>query len=100
MDIRDEVYIAHPLAGMASMAVKAGQMELASRLLGVVQFLHEVRGTTAWIHERERDERTEALVRAALGEDRFDQEIAVGRRLSISEAVRQALDEVQEVGPE
>jgi predicted ATPase/class 3 adenylate cyclase len=91
-----EAYVAHPLAGMASRAAAVEQIDLAARLLGTVAFLHETHGTMAQSHERKRDDRTETLARAALGEARFNQEVAVGRRLSISEAVRQALDAVWE----
>ena len=91
-----EAYVAHPLAGIASRAAAAGQIDLSARLLGTVAFLHETHGTMAQSLERKRDERTETLARAALGEARFNQEVAAGRRLSISEAMRQALDAVWE----
>jgi hypothetical protein len=100
IDNRYEAYTAHPLAGMASRAVAAEQMELAARLFGAVAFLHETHGTVVWSHERTRDERTEALARAALGEARFQQEFTAGRRLSIIEAARLALDAVREPSSE
>jgi predicted ATPase/class 3 adenylate cyclase len=89
---RFENYLAHPLAGMASRAAAAGQMALAARLLGTVAFLYETHGTAAWNHERERDHRVASLARAALGEARYAEEFAAGRRLSIAEATRQALE--------
>jgi hypothetical protein len=72
IDDRYDAYVVHPLAGMASRAVAAEQMDLAARLLGSVAFLHETLGTVIWSHERTRDERTEALARAALEEGRFN----------------------------
>ena len=96
IDNHYEAYVAHPLAGMASRAAAIGQMDLAARLLGTVALLHKTHGTIAQSHERKRDERTETLACAALGEACFNQEVAVGRRLSIDEAARQALDAVRE----
>jgi hypothetical protein len=100
IDDRYDSYVVHPLAGMASRAAAAEQMDLAARLLGSVAFLHETLGTVVWSHERTRDERSEALARAALGEERFNQEFAAGRRLSITEAARLALGAVRESSSE
>ena len=87
-----DAYFAHPLAGIASIAAIDGAMELAARLLGAVAYVHQMRGTTAFSYERARDDRTAALATAALGHERFDREFAAGRRLSMTEAVQQALD--------
>jgi predicted ATPase/class 3 adenylate cyclase len=100
IDDHYDAYVVHPLAGMASRAVAAEQMDLAARLLGSVAFLHETLGTVVWSHERTRDERSEALARAALGEARFQQEFTAGRRLSVTEAARLALDAVRELSSE
>lgn len=91
IDRGEQVYIAHPLASMASMLVAGGQAEVAARLLGAVAQAHGTNRTFAWNTERARDEQTAALARAALGEARFDVEFVAGRRLSVIEAARQAL---------
>jgi tetratricopeptide (TPR) repeat protein len=90
-DIADQFYIAHPLAGIASIASSAGQMDLAVRLLGVTADLHETRGTKAFNVKRPRDERTATRALMALGKEQYDREFAIGRRLSVSEATQQAL---------
>jgi non-specific serine/threonine protein kinase len=90
--IRDEGYVAHPLAGVASMAAAHGQMEVAARLLGAASVIHEARGSRPQRHEHERDAHTAVSAQAALGEARFQQEFARGRTLSVAEAVHQALD--------
>jgi tetratricopeptide (TPR) repeat protein len=91
LDLGEKVYIAHPLASMAHVLATAGQAEIATRLLGAVAQAHQTNRTFPWNTERGRDERTESLARAALGEARFDAEFAAGRRLSVTEAARQAL---------
>jgi predicted ATPase/DNA-binding XRE family transcriptional regulator len=91
MEADEKVYIAHPLASIASMLVAAGQSEVAARLLGAVAFVHATNRTFPWNTERARDEQTASLARTALGDMRFDDEFAAGRRLSVTEAARQAL---------
>jgi predicted ATPase len=91
IEVDERVYIAHPLASLASMFVGGGQVELASRLLGAVAVAHETNRTFPWNTERERDEKTVSLARAALGEAGFRAEFAAGRCLSVIDAARQAL---------
>lgn len=91
IDLDEQVYIAHPLASMASMLVAGGQAEVAARLLGAAARAHETNRTFPWNTERARDEQTAALARTALGEARFSVEFVAGRRLSVIEAARQAL---------
>jgi non-specific serine/threonine protein kinase len=90
--IHVEGYIAHPLAGIASLAAAHGQMELATRLLGAAAVIHEARGSHPQRHEHERDADTAVSAQAALGEERFQREFARGQSLSVSEAVHRALD--------
>jgi predicted ATPase/DNA-binding XRE family transcriptional regulator len=87
----EKVYIAHPIASMACMLFAGGHVEFAARLLGAVAMAHETNRTFPWNTERERDERTLALAREALGDARFRDEFAAGRRLSLTDAARQAL---------
>jgi predicted ATPase/DNA-binding XRE family transcriptional regulator len=90
----EKVYIAHPLASMASMLLTEGQVEVTTRLLGTVAFTHETNRTFPWNTERERDKRIASLARAALGEVRFGAEFAAGRQVSVTEAARLALNAV------
>jgi tetratricopeptide (TPR) repeat protein len=91
LEAEEKVYIAHPVASMASMLVAGGHAGAATRLLGAVAMGHETNRTFSWNTERERDERTLALARSTLGEARFNAEFAAGRRLSLTDAARQAL---------
>jgi predicted ATPase/transcriptional regulator with XRE-family HTH domain len=91
LELDERVYIAHPLASMASVLASVGQVEVATRLLGAVAFMHETNRTFPWNTERTRDEQTASLARAALGEARFSAEFAAGRRWSVTEAARHAL---------
>ena len=92
ISIDDEAYVAHPTVGIASMAAAHGQMECAARLLGAASSIHETRGSHAQRHEHERDFQAAFSAQATLGEERFQQEFARGRTLSVSEAVQHALD--------
>jgi predicted ATPase/DNA-binding XRE family transcriptional regulator len=91
MELGERVYIAHPLASMASLLVVGGQHEVAARLLGAVAFMHETNRTFPWNTERARDEQTASQARAALGEAQFTIEFNAGRRWSVIEAARSAL---------
>jgi hypothetical protein len=73
------------------MLVAEGLANLATRLLGAVAIAHETNRTFPWNTERERDECTATLARAALGDARFGDEFAAGRRLSVIDAARLAL---------
>jgi predicted ATPase/transcriptional regulator with XRE-family HTH domain len=92
LEIEETVYVAHPLAGIASILCFAGQPDLAARLLGVVARIHETHRTFAWIMEQERDERAVAMTRSAIAEERYAKEFAAGRALAVTAAARQAFD--------
>jgi predicted ATPase/DNA-binding CsgD family transcriptional regulator len=91
LTINEHVYIAHPLAGIASILSVTDQGELAARLLGVAAQIHETHGTFAWIAERERDRRTAPRLRELLGEAQYATAFAAGRNLPIATAARLAL---------
>jgi predicted ATPase/DNA-binding CsgD family transcriptional regulator len=84
----DTVYVAHPLASIASILGAAGQCEFAAQLLGVVARIHETHRTFPWIMEQERDVRTAALARATLGEERYVKAFEAGGKVPIGEAVQ------------
>lgn len=91
LTIDETVYVAHPLAGLASIACATGEVELAARLLGVVAQIHETHHTVAWLLEQERDRQTAATVREALGDERLGKALASGRKMAVGDAVREAL---------
>jgi predicted ATPase/transcriptional regulator with XRE-family HTH domain len=95
-EVGDTWYIASPLAGLAAIAVSQGGPETAARLLGVATALREASGSTVWTTERERDEQTVALARAALGEERYAQALEAGRALPLTLAVDEAIAKVGE----
>ena len=92
LTIDEDVYIAHPLAGVASFLSVTGQGEIAARLLGVVAHIHETQGTFAWITEQARDRTTAARLCSLLGEQGYAAAFAAGRRLAIATAAHLALD--------
>jgi predicted ATPase/DNA-binding XRE family transcriptional regulator len=92
LEIDERVYIAHPVASMASMLVSAGQADVAARLLGAATRAHETNRTFPWNTERVRDERATSFARDALGEARFSTAFAAGRRMPITEAAELALE--------
>jgi hypothetical protein len=97
-EVGDTSYIASPLAGLAAIAVSQGDPETAARLLGVAMALREASGSTVWTTERERDEQTVALARAALGEERYAQVLEAGRALPLTQAVDEAIARASEAG--
>lgn len=99
LSIDEQVYVAHPLTGVASIMCAAGQLEFAVELLGAVSQIHETHHTFAWIMEQERDKRTVARVREGLGDARYRRALVAGRKLPIAEAIRQALSATAQAAP-
>ena len=87
----DTLYIASPLAGLAAIASATGDPEGAARLFGAAGGLRETSGFTVLPTEQERDERTAAMARAALGEERYAQALEAGRALPLTQAVDEAI---------
>jgi hypothetical protein len=94
----DAWYIASPLAGLAAIASEMGDPEVAVRLLGVAAGLRETSGFTVFATEQERDDRTAAAARIALGEERYGQVFAAGRSLPLERAVAEAVARAGEAG--
>ena len=90
-DIGAKWYFAHPIAGIAGLAMTAGQADIAARLMGAASMLHEMLGTKAFNTARESNAQTVARARSALGDEKFDREFAAGRRMHVEEVVRRAL---------
>ena len=91
MEAEDRWYIASPLSGLAAIAVSIGKPEVA-RLLGAAAGLRETSGFTILASEQERDEQTvTGGADAGLGEEAYALGIAAGRRLTIAQAVEEAV---------
>ena len=73
-----------------------GQAERAARLRGATEALHEATGrrTSAWVHQDTEVET--ALLREALGDAGFEAAWRDGRAMSLDQAVRYALEEIDE----
>jgi non-specific serine/threonine protein kinase len=99
-ELGDTWYIASPLAGLAAIAVVQGRPQTAARLLGVAMALREASGSAVWATERERDEQTVARARATLGEEDFARALEAGRKLSLTQAVDEAVSVTAAAGTE
>ncbi|MGH2614512.1 MAG: ATP-binding protein [Thermomicrobiales bacterium] len=83
----DAWYLASPIEGLAAIALDAGQVNEATRLLGAAAALREWSGGAVWTTERDRLERTIAAARASLGHEIYAEEMAVGRSMPLPEVV-------------
>jgi predicted ATPase/class 3 adenylate cyclase len=77
---------------LAELAVKAGRLEHASRLLGVGAALHDTLSIPVWPSDQTHYESVVAAARQALGEEAFVAAWDAGRRLPVEQAVSEALD--------
>lgn len=85
--------LARDLEGFAALAEAQGQMERAARLFGAAESLREAVQLPAMSNVRADDERSIAVVRAAMGEEAFAAAWHEGRTMSAEQAVRAALAE-------
>jgi non-specific serine/threonine protein kinase len=86
------MWIGEGLAGLASVIGAAGDLASAVRLLGAADRLRTESGTDARTPEqRAAGERTMAWARSALGDARVAEAWDAGRRLTVDEAVAEAL---------
>jgi hypothetical protein len=79
------LFISFPIDALAVLAVKNGYFERAARLFGTRRlrgFSHLLSPDERAAHEADR-----AKIRAALGEERFEQLLAEGHALSFSEVL-------------
>jgi DNA-binding CsgD family transcriptional regulator len=83
----DRWYLASPIAGVAALALDAGKVDEAARLLGAAEACWERGAGTLWPTERERLDRTTASARRALGEEGFREALSLGRAMPLDEAV-------------
>lgn len=89
-DTGDLAGIADALEALAGFGADDESFLEAARLLGAAEALRSTVGCVAFSSDRGARDRDEAVVRAALGEDAFDQAAAGGRSLSAHEAVAYA----------
>ena len=93
----DRRYLAEALAGIASVIVRRGQLEGATRLLAVAATLREQIGAPqGW--GQPAHERSEAAARAALPPETFATAWAAGAALPLEEAIAEALNAAGPVG--
>jgi predicted ATPase/transcriptional regulator with XRE-family HTH domain len=98
-EAEDAWYVASPLAGLAAIAAETGDPVRAARLLGAAAELRDTSGFTVLATEQERDERTAAAARRALGEERYGRALAAGRSLPLAQSVAEAVASGGEAGP-
>lgn len=91
----DTWYLSTPVAGLASIAINAGRAIPAARLIGAATALRERSGGALWPKERSRFTQTIAATQAALGEQGYARETAIGRLMSLAEVADAARDVVE-----
>ena len=84
-------WMAHCLEGLAGVAEAKGQQERAARLYGAAEALSETIGLAMPSFLRVDYDRSLAAVRAGLGEEAFKAAWAEGRKMTMEEAVEEAL---------
>jgi non-specific serine/threonine protein kinase len=91
-NLGDREGLAATLVNLAYLAVRAGDAARAARLCGVAELAHESIGAVLPPWERTLAVKTVDLARAALGNTAFSAEWENGRRLSLDQAVTEALE--------
>ncbi len=79
--------IGDPIAGLGRIAAVHGQPEVAARLVGAVDALTREAGAFIGNATRDNSDRAAAVARDVLGEERFAEAHAAGRKLRLDEAV-------------
>ncbi len=90
-ETEEKVWVAPYLDDIASLAVAHGQIRQAVRLLGAGTALREALGTQRKPFERDGYERSVAAARAQLRDAEFEAAWAEGRRMSVEQAIDDAL---------
>jgi non-specific serine/threonine protein kinase len=86
-DLGEKEGIALALEGLAAIAAALGQAKSAARLLGTAETLRDTTSVALSPIDRAFNERTQALVRARLGEHVFQTERDQGRALTLEQAL-------------
>jgi hypothetical protein len=85
------------LVGIAQIAQVRGHLGPAARLLGAADADRGLYGAVGWGSTSVRRDQTRRAVMEQLGEQRFTEAYAVGRLLTIEQAVAEALDLANEL---
>jgi hypothetical protein len=85
------------LVGIAQIAQVKGHLEPAARLLGAADAYRRLYGAVGWGPTSVRRDQTQCALMEQLGEQRFVGASAVGRLLTVEQAVAEALDLVNEL---
>jgi predicted ATPase/DNA-binding CsgD family transcriptional regulator len=94
-------YLASPLGGLAALAAPR-DAEAAARLIGYAQVLRERGGVVGGSIEQRRDARATSVAQGILGEERYADEVTVGRSLPLNEIVgisKQIITEIFATSP-
>jgi DNA-binding CsgD family transcriptional regulator len=83
----DTWYLAGPLSGLATIVAGVGNARRVANLIGAASALREKSGSAPWPKERARFEQTVAMVRAALGDDAYAREEAIGRAMPLADVL-------------
>jgi hypothetical protein len=86
--------IGYCFEGLAAVLGLTGRADEASRLLGAAEVLRESLGVGLAPAEQATHDETVAVLRQALGEERFDAEWRAGRELALDDAIEYALADV------
>ncbi len=99
LEYGDEWHVLLPLIGLVRVAAETGQTALAARLTGLAESLVNQPGVTLWDWSIPEDySRTLEATRGILGDERLQDAIADGRRLTIEDAVVEAASLARDEG--
>jgi DNA-binding CsgD family transcriptional regulator len=90
IDATDVVWLFKPLAGLAVISVKHGEVEAAARLVGAVDQILLGMGGRLFPFDQAAYDQAEAAARVALGEERFATAHDAGKRLSLAALLAEA----------
>lgn len=95
-ELDNQAGIAECLAGVAAvLTARGGPMERAARLFGAAESVREKAGAVLWPANAMEMERYLSWLRAALPEERLQQEWAQGGKMDVSQAVAEARSDLE-----
>ena len=83
--------VARCLGALSALALDRGQARAAARLTGAAAAARDSVGLTPWPAATEAERRTSQRIEALLGSGEFTAQAAAGRRLTVQDALTQAL---------
>jgi hypothetical protein len=93
-DTDNRLGVANALLGFGRLAQRAGNLNRAARLFAAAEALHLTTGAPIPAFVRTRFDREVSVVRAALGEEKFNAGYAEGKSMAREQAVALALENV------